>query len=212
MLGIGPRDPTIDASIKTEVKVEDLEPVEQATCQYQPQPSESSENNNSFTDQKLEKPSEIRLEVEQNATPPSENNNLTERQQAMMELKRETETSRLNRLNYLLEKSTLYSQFLSQRLEKEQQEKREKIREEQGNKKVGGLKRKNGERVEISESIEETSPPKRHKDEGPVIPDETPSTRIINGQIVSPRQPSLVTGGILKEYQLTGFEWLVSLY
>jgi len=28
----------------------------------------------------------------------------------------------------------------------------------------------------------------------------------------STRQPSLVTGGRLREYQLAGFEWLVSLY
>ncbi|CAJ0749660.1 18147_t:CDS:10, partial [Entrophospora sp. SA101] len=30
--------------------------------------------------------------------------------------------------------------------------------------------------------------------------------------LISARQPKLVTGGILRDYQLTGFEWLVSLY
>jgi ATP-dependent DNA helicase len=28
----------------------------------------------------------------------------------------------------------------------------------------------------------------------------------------SARQPSLVTGGVLKDYQLAGVEWLISLY
>jgi ATP-dependent DNA helicase len=28
----------------------------------------------------------------------------------------------------------------------------------------------------------------------------------------STRQPALISGGILKEYQLAGMEWLVSLY
>jgi ATP-dependent DNA helicase len=29
---------------------------------------------------------------------------------------------------------------------------------------------------------------------------------------IAARQPRLITGGVLKEYQLAGMEWLVSLY
>ncbi|KAI7829887.1 SNF2 family N-terminal domain-containing protein, partial [Kickxella alabastrina] len=36
--------------------------------------------------------------------------------------------------------------------------------------------------------------------------------RAIDGQRVSPRQPQLITGGIMREYQLEGMEWLASLY
>src|SRR5438067_13717682 len=34
----------------------------------------------------------------------------------------------------------------------------------------------------------------------------------IDQSLISARQPKLVTGGILRDYQLTGVEWLVSLY
>ncbi|ORY02995.1 hypothetical protein K493DRAFT_207530 [Basidiobolus meristosporus CBS 931.73] len=53
---------------------------------------------------------------------------------------------------------------------------------------------------------------KRAKGDELAEPEEATATRIINGQTVSSRQPILVTGGILKDYQLAGFEWLVSLY
>eukprot|EP00794_Sanderia_malayensis_P013930 gene13930-15382_t len=36
--------------------------------------------------------------------------------------------------------------------------------------------------------------------------------RIINGDVVSERQPSLITGGVLRSYQLDGMEWLRGLY
>ncbi|KAJ2778372.1 putative ATPase [Coemansia interrupta] len=35
---------------------------------------------------------------------------------------------------------------------------------------------------------------------------------IIDGVAVSPRQPRLVTGGVMREYQLEGMEWMASLY
>ncbi|ORX88944.1 hypothetical protein K493DRAFT_73220 [Basidiobolus meristosporus CBS 931.73] len=131
----------------------------------------------------------------------------------MADFKRDTENSRLNRLNYLLEKSTLYSQFLTQKLEKEQQEKRDKALDQKQastnattRKSTRGRKRKNPEN-EAFDEISELELAKRHKNENGKA--STPSAL---GQNVSARQPILLTGGIMKEYQLAGLEWLVSLY
>lgn len=37
-------------------------------------------------------------------------------------------------------------------------------------------------------------------------------SRVINGQPVSDRQPALLSGGALREYQLKGMEWMVGLW
>ncbi|CAG8529973.1 4347_t:CDS:10 [Diversispora eburnea] len=195
---------------------------------------------------------------------------------------------RVQRLKFLLEKSSLYAQFLANKMERQQQEQRERAQAEeikrthakekeekiatgltrrstrvntkstnteqsvrQTTKKRGGgsgsvaKKRKANDSVyNISDYIEpidlfhqdvnkkrknsdsSLTPVKNSKTEesndfveelsennNPDTnnPDNNPDTSNKNLN-VSTRQPKLVTGGVLREYQLTGVEWLVSLY
>ncbi|KAG0045043.1 hypothetical protein BGZ83_009717 [Gryganskiella cystojenkinii] len=60
----------------------------------------------------------------------------------------------------------------------------------------------------ITDYLDEDMLKKRKVDEGAVTQTKKPLTK----PKISSRQPSLVTGGILREYQLAGVEWMVSLY
>ncbi|KAK9678940.1 putative ATPase, partial [Basidiobolus ranarum] len=218
MLGISAHENIFEPAIKTEVKVENSEPAEIITCQLTQVSEHIEPLNVTKNDAATEETSFVKID-EAKVEPKV----LNERQQAMAELKQETENSRLNRLNYLLEKSTLYSQFLTQKLEKEQQEKREQILEEkiqkEGNDSATprrsnrGRKRKNTKSDQSFDNVGDNDLTKRRKgDDGKET--FTGKAGFQNGgnQNISSRQPSLVTGGIMKEYQLVGLEWLVSLY
>ena len=39
-----------------------------------------------------------------------------------------------------------------------------------------------------------------------------PVVRELNGEKISKRQPKLVTGGVMRDYQLDGIEWMRSLF
>ncbi|TPX69543.1 hypothetical protein SpCBS45565_g02258 [Spizellomyces sp. 'palustris'] len=56
--------------------------------------------------------------------------------------------------------------------------------------------------------------PKRHMRVQPDRPDKVQENRVheVLGEGRTKRQPSLVTGGEMREYQLVGMEWLISLY
>ncbi|KAF9127775.1 hypothetical protein BGW39_005635 [Mortierella sp. 14UC] len=163
---------------------------------------------------------------------------------------------RFQRLNFLIEKSTLYANFLAKKLEKQQQDARDKATAEEAKREAEKEKR-------AKEGITEDAKPtiatrtssrtnsakqesatatiakkansasaaskKRKADETEYsIADyltkdtlkkqkqvetiteakaSTPAQRVI-----SARQPKLVTGGVLRDYQLAGVEWMVSLY
>ncbi|KAJ1662029.1 putative ATPase [Coemansia sp. RSA 1646] len=94
---------------------------------------------------------------------------------------------RLQRLDFLLEKSAAYASFVATKLEAKRDEKRDV-----------GHKRK---RAKIS--IDDSTAPAEEDEE---------DERVINGEHVSPRQPRSISGGVMRDYQLEGMEWLASLY
>ncbi|KAF9929366.1 hypothetical protein FBU30_001632 [Linnemannia zychae] len=177
---------------------------------------------------------------------------------------------RFQRLNFLIEKSTLYANFLAKKLEKQQQDARDKAAAEEAKREAEKEKRaREGVNEESNESTNSTittavrastrngrtkhepipintakkekasaasaASKKRKADEteysiadylnkdalkkqkqteigskesSPApVPAPTAAQRVI-----SARQPKLVTGGILRDYQLAGVEWMVSLY
>lgn len=158
-------------------------------------------------------------------------------------------SQRVSRLKFLLERSTLYSSILAQKLEKQQQKAREKgnkekkssspsktkksvqtvaedgsltretrsgekIKQEPLSKKKSGQKRVKQEDYSIADYVE-SKDLKHAGDTKAAILDATVKTekpdKLLKAS-VSARQPALITGGVLKEYQLAGVEWLVSLF
>nr|CAG8542717.1 8568_t:CDS:10 [Entrophospora candida] len=200
---------------------------------------------------------------------------------------------RVQRLKFLLEKSSLYAQFLANKMERQQQEQRERaqaeeirrakakekqekisagptlasvaltsdvadnsssisINQQQSTTKKRGApkkrkaddssynildydisKRRKGDYTTAAvvenfnpgdyPEVEVYIPPAGSADEASkdkpdddLANEEVTNNNQTNGDfdrsLISARQPKLVTGGILRDYQLTGFEWLVSLY
>ncbi|KAF9428423.1 hypothetical protein BGZ94_002442 [Podila epigama] len=174
---------------------------------------------------------------------------------------------RFQRLNFLIERSTLYAAFLSQKLEKQQEDARakavaqeadrekerikaEKKKEEEEAASATGVasdltpittarvSTRSGSKGEATttEVKKKAVPSKKRKPEetnynladyfskdtikkqksgdssesapAPASEAEAP----VKKPTISARQPSLVTGGILRDYQLAGVEWMVSLY
>ncbi|KAG2090129.1 SNF2 family N-terminal domain-containing protein [Suillus discolor] len=117
---------------------------------------------------------------------------------------------RFSRLERLLEKSFTYSKLLGAQMDKEKRacalraamqaaapSKPESSRRR--------LPRRGKKRSRVEESDEEEAPPvKPQIQEPPVVEGE-------NGQRPKFPQPALVTGATLKDYQLEGVEWMVSL-
>ncbi|KAG0339177.1 hypothetical protein BG004_006931 [Podila humilis] len=186
--------------------------------------------------------------------------------QAASEFNDTVNRQRFQRLNFLIEKSTLYANFLSQKLEKQQNDarakaavqeaKREKEREKERDKKESernaeseatvpstrssgrnasknapetatatadfkrrgapSKKRKADEDYKIADYVDSDSLKKQKNEESatqqPLIASTINGTAPIVKPTISARQPSLVTGGILRDYQLAGVEWMVSLY
>ncbi|CAI2167043.1 13618_t:CDS:10 [Funneliformis geosporum] len=180
---------------------------------------------------------------------------------------------RVQRLKFLLEKSSLYAQFLANKMERQQQEQRERAQAEEvkraiakeklkvkqekisvgptrkstrvnakstspttkqtAKKKSGTTKKRkaNDADYNIADYVENNELSKRRKSsesqstpvkssniEEPVENEEEISSTDIkpDDEIkkfdIPARQPRLVTGGVLRDYQLIGVEWLVSLY
>ncbi|RGB34090.1 SNF2 family N-terminal domain-containing protein [Rhizophagus diaphanus] len=183
---------------------------------------------------------------------------------------------RVQRLKFLLEKSSLYAQFLANKMERQQQEQREraqveetrranakekaKVKQEKiaagptrkstrvntkitavassssttkqpAKKKDGNNKKRkaNDADYNIADYVETNELSKRRKNseskstlvkdikKEQFVEEEAALSNAIKQdedikKLIPARQPSLVTGGILRDYQLTGVEWLVSLY
>ncbi|KAJ2654845.1 putative ATPase [Coemansia sp. RSA 1200] len=103
--------------------------------------------------------------------------------------------ARQQRLEFLLEKSAAYASFVARRLESKREEKR------------GGPRRKRA-KLEIADGSKESEEGDEEGDDG----EEGDGERVIDGECVSHRQPRSITGGVMREYQLEGMEWLASLY
>ncbi|CAO3575067.1 unnamed protein product [Mortierella alpina] len=175
---------------------------------------------------------------------------------------------RFQRLNFLIEKSTLYANFLAKKLEKQQQDARDKaaaeeakrgvernkqeVKEEASPGKVDAAPAATSTRASTRNAGKQESQPNgisKKKEKSAVTAaskkrkaDETeyniadylnkdalkkqkqvdivepstitkPTEKVPhNRPVISARQPKLVTGGVLRDYQLAGVEWMVSLY
>ncbi|KAJ2785852.1 putative ATPase [Coemansia javaensis] len=117
------------------------------------------------------------------------------------------EKQRMQRLNFLLEKSAAYVSFVAKRLETKRAEKR-------GAKGSGGAKKRKKPRGADAAAGDSAAGAKDLAADGDDDDDNEDSDgeRTIGGERVSPRQPRTVTGGVMREYQLEGMEWLASLY
>jgi len=111
------------------------------------------------------------------------------------------EKQKLSRLRFLLEKTTLYSSFLSEKvslpdsvaIDKPVESPAEKSSASSSNGKSNGRSKKR--KLEKSEEVvEDENPTKKGKGE------------------TTFKQPKLVTGGTMRSYQLQGVEWMISLY
>ncbi|KAK3828451.1 MAG: SNF2 family N-terminal domain-containing protein [Benniella sp.] len=164
---------------------------------------------------------------------------------------------RFHRLNFLIEKSTLYANFLAKKLEKQQQDARDRATAEETKRETVKEKATStpDEPAAAGTSTRSSSrlPPKQeqppvaltkkkptvntvaaarkrkaddaHYDIADYLDKDVlkkqkhtetvePATKATSTKnaVISARQPRLVTGGILRDYQLAGVEWMVSLY
>ncbi|KAL1916936.1 uncharacterized protein VTP21DRAFT_5133 [Calcarisporiella thermophila] len=183
--------------------------------------------------------------------------------QAQEDFDNEIKKQRLQRLTFLLEKSTIYANFLARKLEMQQAEQREKAqkaeeeakrmakegetntmeeekevevvnvvqtrrgprrtqlsRKTRGNQRDGASESSSGAAVSRKRKVddakynitdymdaEEVAKRRKQGEENKELDIEKPQKPSL-----SARQPSLVTGGVLRDYQLAGVEWLISLY
>jgi ATP-dependent DNA helicase len=73
-------------------------------------------------------------------------------------------------------------------------------------------RRKGGSSEDETDAVPEAEAPAVAATVGPGEDEEDTFSRVINGQNVSDRQPALLSGGVLREYQLKGMEWMVGLW
>ncbi|KAJ8656866.1 hypothetical protein O0I10_007463 [Lichtheimia ornata] len=144
---------------------------------------------------------------------------------------------RMKRLHFLLEKSSAYATILGQKLAKQQEEARERVAPQPtpasstttttkrgGNKaRTTSRKRKTTDsNYQLTDYLNEDDVKRRKDMDGNVgkaiqaDSENTANGAGAEGQSVKPtmsaRQPALVTGGVLRDYQLAGVEWLISLW
>ncbi|KAI8147758.1 SNF2 family N-terminal domain-containing protein [Fennellomyces sp. T-0311] len=134
---------------------------------------------------------------------------------------------RMKRLHFLLEKSGAYATILGQKLAKQQEEARERDAAPApstpsttaAEKRTRGRPRKrkaNDAEYQLGDYLNEEDVKRRKQsdnDVGKAIQQELEQqTTEKTKPTVSARQPSLVTGGVLRDYQLAGVEWLISLW
>jgi len=120
-------------------------------------------------------------------------------------------------LQDLLKKSEFFTDYLKKKMQDDleadriRREKREqkikkaqeegRVLEEKAAKTPKGRKRK----IVEQQSVDSPSGSKKMKTD-------IPAERFFNGQKISDRQPILLSGGVMRSYQLDGYEWLAKLY
>jgi ATP-dependent DNA helicase len=140
----------------------------------------------------------------------------------------EQEQVRANRLKFLLSKSEIYAKVIGDRMERQQIEKAKAEAR-------AATRRANKEKREVGPSREtrsggkaDASPLKRRRTERPAkrAKLEVPGAEVVTKaepeeaeeedddepKQYSFRQPELVTGATLRDYQLAGVQWMISLY
>ncbi|KAJ1937278.1 putative ATPase, partial [Linderina macrospora] len=156
--------------------------------------------------------------AEDSADDPTKKENLRElREKAMAQYDSMAEDpKRLQRLNFLLEKSTAYVSFVAAKLESNRQDKKKTnkrkapVSDAKQDTKTKKSKKKRGKRLEIAATADNGDAGSKKGDEEEEAEEEE-EQRTISGEVVSERQPKLITGGIMREYQLEGMEWMASL-
>ncbi|CCG80996.1 putative SNF2 family helicase/ATPase PasG [Taphrina deformans PYCC 5710] len=151
------------------------------------------------------------------------------------EIDQQEETARVARLKFLIEKSKIYTSILSEKLLKQQEASRKKGEEQDGeNEQVQARKSKagnydlakyvdaddlkqksNGDSTSSALSKATKNSSKTRKQTLIEDKEENESGNGVTATAkpsASARQPELVTGGVLRDYQLAGLEWMVSLY
>jgi len=158
--------------------------------------STSKNNNNSNNNNNLEKPDEIDLTNSNSdsitatttatatATTPSGKSEFDKK------FEEDMKEQNMKRLNFLLDRTSLYSKFLSDKMKNPTNQEKEQPRK-------GKKKRKQEENASFKEKLDEEIKSLEDAD--------------VSLQSTFP-QPKLVTGGEMRPYQLAGLEWLVSLY
>ena len=108
-----------------------------------------------------------------------------------------TPEERFKKLCNLLEKSTFYSDYLREKISKED-ETTKKLKEKQLS------KRKKKRQLDEEEAADTGAPSakKRKKQAG----------RTFDGEEINENQPLLLTGGVMREYQIKGYQWMATLW
>lgn len=150
------------------------------------------------------------------------------------EISSQEESARVARLKFLIEKSKIYTSILSEKLLKQQETSRnkgeniDKLKEENKSKVKNGkydLAKyvdaddllKQSDRKSTAEALKQAAkakPTTRSARNGDNKENELSgdSEKTTQKPPASARQPDLVTGGVMRDYQLAGLEWMVSLY
>ena len=159
----------------------------------------------------------------------------TERMERQEEAKRKQELAkeaemlstqqRYERLQLLLNKSKFYSDFLLKKMKSHEDamKLKLKVQDERVKKRVGqgndeeetskGRKRgrkKNDGPASKKAKLEADATPTTGKDEVAKIRND--HQRTFEGRDIPPNQPMLLTGGIMRSYQLEGYEWMATLW
>lgn len=135
----------------------------------------------------------------------------------------EKELVRANRLKFLLNKSEIYAKIIGDRMERQQVEKAQaearaatrRANKEKRGEAVPTRETRNGGKPDASpvkRRIRDERPPKRVKLEAPEAKAAPGDDDNGEPKQYSFRQPDLVTGAKLRDYQLAGVQWMISLY
>ncbi|KAL6072288.1 Transcription activator BRG1 [Balamuthia mandrillaris] len=123
-----------------------------------------------------------------------------------MEADGESREDKLQRLQFLLDKTTLYSQFLSQKLTLLQEPSGGAVSQSRPTKK----RKRSGNDAEEEEEKESEGEEQNDKENG--TQSNTNGSSSATEMRVGFEQPALVSGGKLREYRLEGVNWLARLY
>ncbi len=152
-------------------------------------------------------------------------------------LEKMSEEERYSRLMDLLGKSKFYSEFLlkkmsdeddAKRLKEQKFSDRKKMKEDevrrqsgagaQGDRKEGAKVRRGAGRRAQEQQSEEAKKRKRAEAEESCSPDAKKAKkkpellRTFNGEEIDDHQPLLLTGGVMRDYQIKGYQWMATLF
>ncbi|KAL0578571.1 putative ATPase [Marasmius crinis-equi] len=151
------------------------------------------------------------------SSPPPEENDLVEDASKVSPLFGLSDDldQRYARLKHVLEKSSTYSRILKEAMEKQRASRAEYLTPSPAKQPVKSRSRKSTRArkravVEDSDEEEEESPAKRLKTSHQTSEDDAPNHLADDNTIFT--QPGSITGAKLKDYQLQGLQWMVSLH